>query len=78
MVARRGGGSGAVRGGRKMALTQGTKRKVCYYYDGEGLRSPAGAAGPRGSPLGARGEWGAEGAGLRGEGRMGGVGVRGH
>lgn len=55
LVARGGGGSGAVRGGRKMALTQGTKRKVCYYYDGEGLRAPAGAAGPRGSRPGAGG-----------------------
>lgn len=29
-----------------MAQTQGTKRKVCYYYDGEHSPRAGGGAGP--------------------------------
>lgn len=57
-----------------MALTQGTKRKVCYYYDGEELRAPGGARGSRpgvGGSGGHRGASGTEEAGLRGERRRG-------
>lgn len=56
MVARCGGGSGAVRGGRKMALTQGTKRKVCYYYDGEGDAGTRRGRRAAGEPSQGRGE----------------------
>lgn len=48
-----------------MALTQGTKRKVCYYYDGEGLRG-TGGGGHRDRRTGGEGR-------SRGGGRRGGL-----
>lgn len=53
-----------------MALTQGTKRKVCYYYDGEGLRGTGGVSpGREGWEWSWGGGWGGWLRGHRGWGR---------